>query len=117
MISERPLFPYFSVGLGTVFNRAKGYFASTPESGSINLTPEFNNRTRNAFSYSLGVGVDTPVSEHARIGINYQFSGLNRASLGNGQIVMNQYVYHVPFSIQSPNLYTDQVGIHFSYIL
>ncbi|OYV54368.1 MAG: hypothetical protein B7X00_01420, partial [Legionella sp. 21-45-4] len=61
--------PYGEVGLGGSFNQSGPYHAYTTETGSINLTPGFSNNTQTQFSYNLGVGLDTEVREHIRVGL------------------------------------------------
>lgn len=111
------LYPYISVGLGASFNNASEYVAATPELGSVNLTPVFHGKTNTAFTYNLGVGFDTPITQQLRFGLGYQFCSLGSARLGHGNIVMNQYVYPVSFSLHSPHVYANQLIVRMSYLV
>src|SRR3990167_5278570 len=101
--------PYISVGVGASFNTMGHFNTSTTETGSINLAPTFNSNTHRAFSYSLGLGMDTTVSKHVRIGLGYQFTDLGSASLANGGVVFNNYTSPVPFIPRLSHVYVNQL--------
>ncbi|CEG56270.1 outer membrane protein [Legionella fallonii] len=111
------LYPYLSIGLGVAFNQAKNYQAFTNETGSINITPSFADHSNTSFSYSLGVGIDSPIDQHIRIGVGYKFSDFLRANLGNGQVVINQYAYPVLFSLKNTHTYANQFIAQISYVV
>lgn len=108
--------PYVSVGLGTSFNRFSQFSATTDQSGSVNLTPSFANKTTNTFSYSLGVGAETKAYKHVHVGIGYRFMDLGPASSGRGQIAINNFAYPVNFRLQLPKLYANQLLLHVTYL-
>ena len=108
--------PYLSVGLGGAFNDASEFSATTQETGSVNLTPTFDSNTRGDFSYSVGVGVDTNVNQHVRVGLGYQFSGFGKVSLSDGRIAFNNYTFPVSFVLTVPNAYANQFVAQISYL-
>ena len=108
--------PYASVGIGAAFNATNKYKTSTQESGSINLTPVFHDKSQAEFSYSLGLGIDTDISQKIRIGLGYRFSDFGKASLGSGQVVLNNYNYPVPFSLSTNRTYANQFIAQISYL-
>ncbi|MCX7118259.1 MAG: outer membrane beta-barrel protein [Legionellales bacterium] len=108
--------PYVSVGLGGAFHQASSFATSSTETGSLNLTPNYENRSQSAFSYSVGLGLDTNISERVRLGFGYRFSGFGEASLGKGQIELNQYAFPVPFGLNTSPLYANQFIAQLSYL-
>lgn len=114
---NRTFYPYLSLGLGVAFNQAKNYQAFTTETGNINLTPSFANHTNTSFSYNLGLGIESSIDQHTRVGIGYKFSDFIDANLGNGQVAINQYVYPVLFSLKSNHTYANQFIVQVSYVV
>jgi len=110
------LHPYGEAGLGIAINRADTYQASTTETGSLNATPVFADRSTVRLSYILGVGLDANVNTHIRTGIGYRYSDLGTASLGNGSVSVGANQTPVPFAVKASNLYANQVIAHVSYI-
>ncbi|MCW8408821.1 outer membrane beta-barrel protein [Legionella sp. PATHC035] len=110
------LFPYLSVGLGAAFNNANEFSTMTEETGSINLTPTFNDHTHSAFSYTLGVGVDTSINQQMRFGVGYRFSDFGKSSLDEGQVVFQQYKAPVPFALSTAHTYANQFMVQLSYV-
>ena len=108
-------FPYLSVGLGGAFNKGSG-FIWTQETGSVNVTPTFNNHSQTSFSYSLGLGVDTPINSNMRFGLGYRFSDFGAASLGNGFVKVNQYSAPVSFTLSTTHTYANQFIVQLSYL-
>lgn len=108
--------PYAAVGLGAAFNDASRYNVSTHERGSINLTPLFDNNTHTAFSYSLGLGVDTDITQQVRLGLGYRYSSFGKASLGDGRIVFNNYSFPTSFAPSITNFYANQFIAQISYL-
>ncbi|MFI4918956.1 MAG: outer membrane protein [Legionellales bacterium] len=116
ILSQNDLYPYLSLGLGAAFNKAKQFSASPEGSGSFNVTPAFNSNSTSAFSYSLGLGVDTNIDPHLRVGLGYRFSSFGKAALGDGQVVFNQYKFPVPFSLDAHHAYANQIIAQLSYL-
>jgi opacity protein-like surface antigen len=110
------IYPYVSLGLGAAFNDSKNYRAVTHESGSINVTPIFKNNSQTMFSYNVGLGVETPVNQHVRIGVGYRFSDFGTAALGKGTVVFNQYRAPTEFSLHANNVYANQFIAQISYV-
>ena len=108
--------PYLSVGLGAGFNKATEFSAVTTETDSNNLTPVFANNNHTAFSYSVGLGVDTEIREKLRLGLGYRFSGFGNVSLGAGAIVINNYTFPVSFIPSIANVYSNQFVAQISYV-
>ncbi len=108
--------PYVSMGLGAAFNHSSQFNNETQETGSINLTPTFQNKKQTALSYSLGLGVDTNLNQHVRIGFGYRFAGIGKSSLGNGQVTINDYRAPTSFTLRTPNAYMNQLIAQISYL-
>lgn len=109
-------YPYAEVGLGAAFNHNGKYNAVTSETGSINLTPTFNNQDNTQFSYNLGVGVDTQVNNNIRVGLGYRYSNFGSSSFGKGFVSFNTYQAPVSFSIGSSHAYANQLLARISYL-
>jgi opacity protein-like surface antigen len=76
--------PWVSASLGIGFNRAHN-FTNTPLIFEALPNSNFTNHTKTAFTYTLGAGVQKPISEHWQMGVGYEFadwgkSELNRAA-------------------------------------
>ena len=108
--------PYGEVGLGAAFNHTGQYNTATTETGSINLTPGFNNQGQTHFSYNLGLGVDTQVNTKIRVGLGYRYSNFGSSSLGNGTITFNNYQSPVSFTLGNANAYANQLIARISYV-
>ena len=108
--------PYGEVGLGAAFNHAGEYSTTTTETGSLNITPSFNNQGQTQFSYSLGLGVDTQISTKIRVGLGYRYSNFGSSSLAKGTVVFNNYQSPVSFALGSSNTYANQLIARISYI-
>ncbi|CAM3060942.1 Opacity protein and related surface antigens [Legionella steigerwaltii] len=109
-------FPYLSVGLGAAFNNANEFSATTEETGSINVTPTFDDHSQSSFSYTLGIGVDTPINQQMRFGLGYRFSDFGKASLDEGQVVVNQYKAPVSFALSTSHIYANQFIVELTYV-
>jgi opacity protein-like surface antigen len=108
--------PYGELGLGAAFNHAKQYTTTTSETGSLNLTPEFNNQNKTQFSYSVGFGVDTPVKTNIRVGLGYRYSRFGAASLGNGTVAINHYQSPGSFTLSGASTDANQLIARISYM-
>lgn len=108
--------PYFSAGIGAAFNHSGKYAAHTFETGSINITPTFHYNTQSEFSYELGIGVDTTLNEHLRLGLGYRYTDMGRASSENGKVVMSNYSFSTDFSLVTPHVYANQIVAQISYL-
>ena len=114
-VNER-FYSYGEVGLGAAINQAEQYRASTTATGSLNLTPEFNNRNNTQFSYGLGLGIDMQVNANIRAGLGYRYSHFGKSSFDKGKVIFNNYQAPVPFA---PHLstYANQIMFHVSYVV
>ncbi|HAT8325083.1 TPA: outer membrane beta-barrel protein [Legionella pneumophila] len=108
--------PYAALGLGVAINKSGQFNATTNETGSINLTPRFDNHTHKALSYNLGLGVDKTLSEHLRMGLGYRFTDLGKSTLGYGQVSVNNFTATSPFTLSTPHTYVNQFIAQVSYI-
>ncbi len=113
----RILHPYVAAGLGGAVNQWSQYKPKTQETGSINLTAQYQNHQQSSWSYSLGLGLDADITQHVRAGLGYRFQDLGAAALGRGQVVMNQYQYPVDFTIRTAHNYLNQWMIHLSFVI
>jgi opacity protein-like surface antigen len=117
--------PYGEVGIGAAFNHLGQYHATTTETGSINLTPIFDDGNTTQFSYVLGAGIDTDVSNNLRVGVGYRYSNFGSASLGKGTVILNSeqpptfesYQAPVSFTLSKSNAYTNALIVHISYVI
>ena len=109
--------PYVAIGLGSAFNHAYGFNTATSQRGSVNLTASFPANTQSAFSYNLSLGVDVDVAANFRVGVAYRYSDFGKFSLGNGQIIFNNYHSAVPFSLNNSRAYANQLLLSVDYLL
>jgi opacity protein-like surface antigen len=98
--------PWVSASLGVGFNRARD-FTNTPLIFEALPNNNFEDHTKTAFTYTLGAGVQKPISEHWQMGVGYEFadwgkSGLNRAAgqtLNTGLALNHLYTNGVLFNL------------------
>lgn len=74
------MFPYLSAGVAAARNWAKSYIASST-SGQNFVPPAFNSAGSSAFAYTLGAGIQMPLSETWQIGLGYELMGWGRSVL------------------------------------
>ena len=109
--------PYFSVALGSAFNKASQFTTSPAgDACSVNLTPTFANTSDTQFSYNLGLGVDTDITQHFRLGLGYRYSNFGQISLGRGTIRVNQYSSPVDSTLRSSNVFANQLLAQLTFI-
>lgn len=83
LYNERFL-PYINLGLGSAINTARNFQTNTPP--FLTFTREYTNNTQHSFTYTAGLGIDTVISQHLRLGLGYRFSDLGKVQLGNARI-------------------------------
>lgn len=111
------LHPYFSVALGSAFNKVSQFTTSPAgEVCSVNLTPSFANASDTHFSYNLGLGVDADITRHFRLGLGYRYSNFGQISLGRGTIAVNQYRSSIDSSLSSSNVFANQFLAQLTFI-
>lgn len=116
-VMSHQLYPYFSVALGAAFNKARSFTTSTAEDVcSANLTPTFANGSDTNFSYNIGLGVDTDIAPHFRLGIGYRYSNFGQISLGQGAVTVNQYRSSIDSSLHSSNVSENQFLAQLTFI-
>ncbi len=113
---EKRWHPYVSAGVGAAFNTMKQFGAVTDETDSINLTPSFADNNSAQFSYALGAGIDTVLTNHARLALGYRFTDIGQTTLQNGIITTNAYSTALNFALSSPRVYMNQLVIQLAYL-
>lgn len=108
---------YGEVGLGAAINQLNHYTATTAQTGNINITPQFSNRSQTQFSYTLGLGVEADITKNVRVGVGYRYSNFGTPSLGNGMVNFGNYHAAVPFNIGNSNSYSNQFIARISYLI
>lgn len=100
--------PWVSAGLGIAFNESQGY-TSTPKIAEAVEGARFADNTTTAFSYSLGLGVETTLTAGWHAGLGYEFSDWGKSALGStgGQAP----------SLSIPHLYTSGITLTVTYLL
>ncbi|MDF1795038.1 MAG: outer membrane beta-barrel protein [Coxiellaceae bacterium] len=79
----KPLWqPYFSVALGSAWNRLSGYTETIPQgSTALPSASLFGNNTSSDFAYGFGLGVQHLISKNASITMDYRFYSAGDAAL------------------------------------
>ncbi|WP_131777747.1 outer membrane protein [Legionella fairfieldensis] len=75
------LTPWISGSVGVGFNRASS-FSNTPTIFEALPNPDFSSHTKTSFTYAVGAGVQTSVSNNLQVGIGYEFADWGRSQLG-----------------------------------
>lgn len=76
--------PYLTGGLGFAMNKSYGFTPNIPANETF--TRNYTSHTNNAFSYSLGIGVDIDMGSEFRVGAGYRFTNLGEVKLGGARI-------------------------------
>ena len=100
------LIPWVSGSIGVGFNDAHGYH-STPTLFEALPTPDFSSHTQNAFTYTVGTGVQKALNEHWQVGVGYEFADWGKSQLGraaeqtlnNGLTLNHLYTNGVLFNL------------------
>ncbi len=74
--------PYVSAGLGTTWNRFTSY-SEVPIAGDEKTSPQFSNKTKLNFSYSLGTGVDYIFTKNLWGSLGYRYDHLGWIKTGD----------------------------------
>lgn len=109
--------PYFSLSLGGAWNNLSQYAITNFDSNGINLPAILGDRTRSSFSYSLGLGIDTDISERLRLALGYRFSDFGQASFGPGVVTINNYTATVPFSVSTNHVQANAFFAQLAYLV
>ena len=104
-------YPYILAGIGGSFNQAYSYLTNVPP--FLTFTREYNNNSSRSFAFRVGLGVDMDVTQRARLGLAYRFSGLGRVNLGAASID------GIPVSgaLSQSNLYANEVLLQLTYAI
>jgi len=81
---------YVLGGLGLAVNEAYGY-EEAPRSSDVGVIQKFDDRTKDSFSYSVGLGLEMELIEQLRLGAGYQFSNLGQIRLGYADVPNHSY--------------------------
>jgi len=115
LIFEQGLFnqkvmPYVTGSVGIGFNRSYSY-TETVLSSAVSTNPAFANNSLNAFTYSVGAGLQTCPWNHFIFGVGYEFMDWGRSALGSapGQVLntapsmshlyMNTLLFNITFAV------------------
>lgn len=101
----RPVQPYISGGFGAGFNNSHAYVPETVD--PVFFPPSwFASNTNIAFSYTLGIGIQTRLTPNWQVGMGYEFAdwgknflGPDPASLLNGPGLTHLYTNELLFSL------------------
>jgi opacity protein-like surface antigen len=101
--------PWISASLGIGLNRANG-FTSSPTIYEAIATPNFNSNNQIAFTYTLGVGIQTALTTNWQAGIGYEFADWGKSQLdaAPGQTQGN--------GLSLNHLYTNSAIISLTYL-
>ena len=101
--------PYISGSLGIGFNRADNYI-QTPKLFEVPPIPPFASHTQNAFTYTVGTGLQKALDQHWSVGVGYEFADWGKSSLSAapGQTLNG--------GLQLNHLYTNQLQFSLSFV-
>lgn len=78
-VTDARLLPYVLAGIGVSLNKAYGF------KQSLGNDLSFANKTKTAFAYKIGTGLDFQVVKNLRLGVGYRFANLGSSELGKNQ--------------------------------
>jgi opacity protein-like surface antigen len=102
--------PWISGSLGVGFNRAYS-FNNTPLIFEAITNPDFGSKTKTAFTYTLGVGVQKIINEHWQAGVGYEFADWGKSQLrrSDGQTLTS--------GLRLSHTYTNGVLFNLTYVV
>ena len=103
------LMPWISVSTNVGFNHAYG-FTNTPLISAAVVTPNFNDNTQTAFTYTVGVGLQKQVDRNWQVGLGYELADWGNSALDKalGQTLNQGLVLN--------HLYTNSILFNLTYI-
>jgi opacity protein-like surface antigen len=116
--------PYISASGSAGFNRSYDYLANGANLGAI-PTPNFNNNTELAFSYTAGFGIQAPITPNWHLGLGYEFDDWGKNSLNittKSRQDISPSINTLPQTFfnktyQRSNFFTHKIQFSLSYIL
>ncbi|CAM2975491.1 outer membrane protein [Legionella worsleiensis] len=102
--------PWVSASVGAGFNQASD-FLSRPVIYEAVPTPEFNNQTKTAFTYTLGAGVQRQVGKNWQVGVGYEFADWGKNQLGRA------FEQTLGTGLSLEHFYTHGVMIHVAAVV
>ena len=108
--------PYGAVGLGAAFNKFSNFVATTTQTGPVNVAPMYSDTSTTSFSYTVGLGVETDLYKHLRLGLGYRFSSFGKADFGYGTVTVNNFTATTPFNFVTPNAFANQFVAQLSFV-
>lgn len=108
--------PYLLLGLGESFNHAYAFQVRPQNAGEV-ATAIFADNLNKSFIYTVGLGMDVDIFNHARIGIGYRYAYLGKYNLGRGIIDTGAggNVFHLP-ALKSKHANNQEILIQFTYL-
>lgn len=101
--------PYVSGSLGVAWNNAHE-FESRPTIFPAVETPEFTSKTKSSFTYTVGVGLQRPLTQHITGGIGYEFADWGKSQLGRAR----EQTQGTGLSLN--HFYTNALMVNLTYI-
>ena len=104
------LIPWVSGSVGVGFNTAHA-FKDVPLIFEALTTPYFHSHTKTAFTYTLGAGVQKPVTQNWQVGVGYEFADWGASRLGRaaGQTLNS--------GLGASHFYTNGVMFNLTYVV
>lgn len=104
------LLPWLSASFGLGFNEASS-FESTPIIFEALPNAPFSSKTKNTFTYTLGIGLQKIISDHIQVGVGYEFSDWGKSELGpaDGQLLDT--------GLSLNNFYTNGIIFNITYFM
>lgn len=103
--------PYAIAAIGAGINKTYNYYEIGKTSADVPMTVPFMNKTATGLAYSLGLGLDMDLSNQVRIGVNYRWSDLGKASLGTTPLQDSTTTIHYS------NFRANELLVEISYVV
>lgn len=103
------ILPWISGSAGVGFNHSYG-FTNTPTIYEAIAAPNFESYTMTAFTYTLGIGIQKPLTKNWQIGAGYEFANWGKSKLGTASDETTGQ------TLSLSNLYTHSFLLNVSYL-
>ena len=108
---QNRIYPYVLGCLGVAFNNVSEFQTTVPS--NLSSTRFYNSNKTNSFAYRVGLGIDTDITKHARLGVAYRFNGVG--SIGLGTASLNGVP--VPGTLSQNSLNFNEVLAQLTYVM
>jgi opacity protein-like surface antigen len=109
LVDKDSWLPWISASVGAGFNYAHA-FSNTPTIFEALSDANFSNNSKTSFTYTLGIGIQKPLSKHWQLDAGYEFADWGQSELGRA----NNQTLNSGLTLN--HLYTNSMLLNLTYL-